>query len=110
MRNFKIGDEVIALTNPPTDRCQHRVKGNSYIVKEVVFCPTNGHQAIHIGGRTYSDSGYYNCKCGKKHENYNLGLTTSEAFIHKDDLEEKFEDAIENEDYETAQLLKEFIV
>lgn len=88
--NFKIGQKVIALTNPLNSFSQFRVKGKIYIVKDIMYCCKTGMQSINIGGK--ANSNRTRCECGELHENKGLGWTHSKYFAS---VEEKGEMMIE---------------
>jgi hypothetical protein len=110
-KRFKIGDRVVSLTNPATEGSQPRVKGKTYSVQAVQYCSGCGVQVINIGYRLpnnamiYSD--YSDCVCGKEVFNEGLFWTLSKFFAKVDDLETAIEEAVQNEDYETAATLRD---
>jgi hypothetical protein len=106
----KIGDRVVALTNPMDDDCQPRIKGHVYVVEAICYCAKCGKQAINIG--QHIDESRYNdeteCDCGySTKENDWLFYTDSELFAKVDDIEETLTEAINNEDYELASMLRD---
>ena len=106
--NFKINDKVIALTNPANDCCQQRIKGQKYIVKDIMYCSKCGKQSIHIGGKVITETVLnLSCKCGNSQTIPHHGWTNSKYFIKVDDLEQTLMEAEINEDYELCVLLRD---
>lgn len=107
MKKFKIGDKVVALTNPQDNMSQPRVKGHIYTVEAILYCNGCGVQTINIGERT--NSYILRCNCGTENQSKGLYWTESKHFAKLDNLEEELKDIIENEDYEFARVLSEII-
>ena len=105
MNKFKVGDKVIALTNPQSEGGQFRVKGQTYTVEAIQYCHACGCQNINIGEKPVFNSLYIQCSCGSKQPHNNLGWTNSKYFAPIDNLENIMEEAIANEDYELCSLL-----
>jgi hypothetical protein len=105
MNKFNIGDKVVALSNQPRPSCQERVKGRVYSVEKILYCPTDGHQMINIGPTSEND--FYNCSCGKKHATNGFKWTLSREFAKVDNVEEALEEAVANEDYDLAIVLRD---
>jgi len=105
MNKFKIGEKVVALIGQVHPNAQPRTKGNIYTVEDVMFCSTDGHQMINLGYQS-KHIGLI-CTCGKKHPTNGLMWTNSEHFAKVDDVEEALEEAIANEDYELATILRD---
>ncbi len=107
---LKIGDTVIALTNPENNRCQPRVKGNKYTVEHLLYCPMCGTQKINIGESTPKEfSDIHTCICGHDHKTGNrLRYTRSQHFCKADEIKTALEEAIASEDYEFAAKLRDF--
>jgi hypothetical protein len=107
-KRFKIGDKVVALTSPKTEMCQPRVKGKIYTAHAIRYCPGCGEQKINLGIITPTDtSNLTACGCGKKYQNEGLHWTLSRYFAKADNLETAIEEALENEDYESAATLRD---
>lgn len=112
-RRFKIGDKVVALTNPLSEGSQPRVKGKTYNVQAVRYCSGCGVQVINLGyhlpipNNHIQYSEYSDCVCGKEALNEGLFWTLSKYFAKVDDLETAIEEAVQNEDYETAAVLRD---
>jgi len=108
-KRFKIGDKVVSLTNPATEGSQPRVKGKTYNVKAVQYCSGCGTQNINLGYGLPPNkfSNYGDCTCGKEALNEGLYWTLSKYFARVDDLDTAIEEAVENEDYETAATLRD---
>jgi len=101
-----IGDEVIALKSNVTNLQQYRIKGEKYIVKDIMYCSKCGLQMINIGQTT----NLLNVKCGECHHTSSTNFlmwTCSKLFIKVDNISEMLEEAIHNEDYELASLLRD---
>jgi hypothetical protein len=107
MGKFKIGDRVVALTNPKHEHSQPRIKGKIYTVQDILYCSNCGIQLINISG--LCDFNYLLCECGSRCENYKQHWTTYKHFAKVDDLSSALEEAIENEDYELASMLNELM-
>ena len=105
MNKFKVGDKVIALTNPQSEGGQFRVKGQTYTVEAILYCSVCGCQNINIGEKAKTDTGFLLCTCGNHQPNNDLGWTDSKYFAPIDNLENIMEEAIANEDYELCQIL-----
>jgi hypothetical protein len=107
-KRFKIGDKVVSLTNPATEGSQPRVKGKTYNVKAIQYCSGCGEQVINLGYHLPDDvSNYSDCNCGKEVFNEGLYWTLSKYFARVDDLDTAIEEAVQNEDYETAATLRD---
>ena len=107
MKRFEIGDKVVALNNPENYFSQNRIKGHTYLVKDVLYCSKCGGQNINIGPKAKSNSGLLGCFCGHKNSNRGLGWTSSRYFAKVDDLADAIEAAVAEEDYETAAILRD---
>lgn len=106
MKRFKVGDKVIALTNPLSKASQPRIKGSIYEVKEVIFCSKCGEQVINLGFETQNIM-FHHTECGNKQHTLGLYWTASKYFAKVDEFDEALEEAIQNEDYELACLLRD---
>jgi hypothetical protein len=102
MKRFKIGDKVIALTNP-VGRVQPRVKGKIYIVKATKFCSECGDQCINIFDEYTAPVS--KCICNHRMSSNNMWWTNSKLFAHVQDLESEIAEAVAEEDYEFADIL-----
>jgi hypothetical protein len=108
-QKFKIGDEAIALSSASRPN-QPRVKGKSYTVTDIQYCPKLGAQFINVNNiNCGGSSGKLTCKCGTWHEARGLSWTYSINFVHPEDLESRMEDAVEEEDYELATVIRDVI-
>lgn len=106
MNRFKVGDNIVALTNPDNSTCQPRIKGNEYKVMASQYCMGCGIQMINVtGGLNPFDTVI--CDCGNIQPSQGLWLTYSKHFIKKEDMQEVFETALQEEDYELAGLLRD---
>ena len=114
MKRFEIGQIVVALTNPPDEFNQPRTKGCKYPILDVMYCSKCGIQDINIAGELgkYAPNGklwskYMTCSCGNTSLNHGKHWTNSENFALVDDIKEELEEAVANEDYELAALLRD---
>ena len=112
MRQFSVGDRVIALTNPEDDCCQPRVKGGVYNVEAIQYCQKCGKQAINIGEIASHDEfvhpEHVECECGGVTiDDGRLFYTDSELFVKVEDLEIELNEAVHNENYELASILRD---
>lgn len=105
MKQFKIGDKVIALTNPKDSNGQPRIKGHVYIVEDVLWCAKCGGQKINLG--YFDDSIRRTCICGTPYNGEGKQWTMSKHFALVDDVDAELEEAVEAEDYEFAALLRD---
>jgi hypothetical protein len=102
---MKIGDKVIALSNPPDDRCQFRSKGSVYMVNAVSYCVMCMKTLINIGQR--SNHAAVMCKCGMMMETQGLMWTPQDEFVLLADKEFAMQNAVDCEDYEFAAKLRD---
>lgn len=104
-----INDRVLALTNPPNDKAQFRIKGQVYVVKAIMYCSTCGIQSINIGELSTRPVPNVNCACGSTNLNKGLGWTDSKYFAKMDEasIAEVIEQAVKDEDYELATVLRD---
>lgn len=108
MKRFEIGDKVVALVSSTHPFTQTRIKGNVYTVEDILYCTKCGIQVINIGQKCKGNTGLLECSiCGDTSSNRNLGWTQSRYFAKVDDLSEAIEEAVAEEDYETAALLRD---
>jgi hypothetical protein len=107
-RRFQLGDKVVALTGHRNEKGQPRVKGKIYAVHAIQYCPACGEQKINLGiSAPINTSSIIICTCNKKRPNEGLYWTSSKFFAKVDDLESALEEAVENEDYELAAMLRD---
>lgn len=107
MKRFEIGEKVVALTDPPNSNCQKRKKGCIYTVTSMMFCTVRGHQFINIDDQK-TIAYLVSCNCGTDHEKPDdRAYTYSKHFARLSDLEREEKEAVENEDYETAAILRD---
>lgn len=104
MSRFNIGDKVIALTNPTRVNSQPRVKGQMYIVQKIMYCSNCGIQMINIDPKSILS--IFNCTCNNDQPCDGYHFTQSVLFAKVDDLEEELKEAVHNEDYELASILR----
>lgn len=78
---FRVGQRVVAITNPKNSLCQQRIKGQIYTVLDVMYCPKTGKQNIYIGGYTKGSMDHLKCSyCGGIHDAYGKSWTRSDHF------------------------------
>lgn len=101
----RIGDKVVALTNPQNNLCQPRVKGTVYTVIDCTYCSKCGVQSINIGERTEIEEG--ECNCGYISKNNGKFWTDSKYFANVTNIEKSLSEAIKEENYELASSLRD---
>jgi hypothetical protein len=109
-KQFAIGDSVIALSSASSPN-QPRTKGATYTITKVIYCPTTGDQFVNIDDTpAQGNSGYLLCSsCHKKHKCGTHAYTLPEKFVKNDPtaIELELTLAVENEDYETAVVIRD---
>lgn len=90
--NFKVGEKVVALTNPENGRCQSRKAGNVYTVMAVSYCVGCGSQRINIG--VVDSAPFVRCYCGSRQPTQGFAWTGSRYFTRPISNEYKLEVAI----------------
>jgi hypothetical protein len=109
---FQIGEKVISLTNAYDELSQPRIKGNLYLVKDILYCIKCGEQSINVGPKLNLDIflDYTDCKCGVDNlPCFGLHWTDSVNFIRPEHLEGLMLEKANEEDYESAAEIKEMI-
>jgi len=108
--NFKIGDDVVALSSGDCPS-QKRTKDSMYTVTDVMYCPTTGEQLININNtKSCVKTGFISCGCGKRHQKDNhFAFTYSKEFASLNDLESLIQEAVAEEDYESAGELNKIL-
>ena len=97
-----IKDRVIALSTNEIKNTQPRIKGNVYIVEDIMYCSKCGSQLINIGYK--SKRGNILCGCGKSQFNQNKMWTYSKEFIP---VTEEYLKKMESEEkYEICEIIK----
>lgn len=107
MKEFKKGDEVVALTTPENNLSQPRVRGKVYKVTSILVCPNEGFQLINLDNTKSIDNSLIGCVCGETHDNKKLAWTHSDHFTKTDDVKEALDRAVENEDWGMAIALRD---
>ncbi len=102
---FNPNEIVIALTNPRSKDSQPREKGKSYKIVAIKYCEGCGEQFVNIGPTTKNELGF--CNCGQESKTYSLCWTYSKHFVRPQDIKEKLEECVAEEDYEMAAVLHE---
>ena len=87
---FKVGQMVVALNNPPSNKSQYRVKGQVYEVKAIRYCNGCGKQNINIGQTSDGILGT-RCSCGNLSNPTGLYWTKSIHFAPIEALESEVE-------------------
>jgi hypothetical protein len=105
MKTFNIGDKVIALTDSKTELSQPRQKGRMYIVVSIMYCQRCGVQMVSLGIK--SNGPKIHCTCGVIQSNDGLCFTQSKHFAKVDEFDQEIADAVEEENYELAALLRD---
>jgi len=106
-QEFKIGDNVVALTEPESSKNQTRKIGKKYIVRDIMYCSRCGEQSINIG--VSSNFKYVKCDCGEIQDNKGKSWTLSSCFIKIDTIENEMYNAVKKEDYEQAAFFRDII-
>lgn len=110
MKKFKIGEKVVALTNPLSKNGQPRLKGKIYDVLAKIYCFDCGEQHINICGKVKNielSKTIFKCRCGSINNSNGLWWTTSEFFARPSELQAELEQAEMEERYEEcAELAK----
>lgn len=83
--NFNKGDFAIAITTSiGDDIVQQRITGQSYVVRDVLFCDTTGKQLLNFGYRCDPKYTKTRCPwCGKGHLNRGLSWTSVKQYVDK---------------------------
>ena len=98
-----IGDKVVALETY-NNRSSTIIKGTVYSVKQVTFCPRCGEQGICVGFNTTAVA--YNCINGHKiPKPESNSFFSSIRFANIDNLDAAISQAVEEENYQLAQIL-----
>jgi hypothetical protein len=107
-RQFKIGDKIVSLVDGTETRVK---KGDRFNVLDIMYCSKCGTQIVDIGFKEATYLKSLKCLCHNINLiNYNnTKWCDNKYFIHEDDLECELVEAVENEDYEFAQVLKDII-
>lgn len=107
MIKFKIGDNVISLKSQPTSQSQPRIKGHIYKVNDVMYCKSCGLQSISI--TTNHEERCLECECGaEQHNNYHEWTHSKYfALANEESISLAIEEALNNDDYDTAILLRD---
>ena len=105
MKTFNIGDKVIALTDSKNELSQPRQKGKIYIVVSLMYCQRCGIQMVSLGIKSKRPK--IHCTCGCSQNNDGLCFTHSKHFAKVDEFDQEIADAVEEENYELAALLRD---
>lgn len=102
MKKFKIGDELLCISEPLNDIT---VKlGDIITVNEVAYCIKCGSQSINVGPCRYAAN---RCLCGCRTSKDSIRWYGSIRFILLDNLEKEMQEAVENENYDKAIILRD---
>ena len=104
---FKVGDEVVSLSNTANTKSQLRFEGKKYIVLDVMYCPKCGLQCINIGG--VAKYRQVKCECGDIQDSRGKSWTNSSNFSEVNHIEKEMLDAVKIENYEEAAFLRDII-
>lgn len=110
MKQFKVGDQVISLTDQGGQGSQKREKGKIYEVKRTAYCIGCGEQRINIGNVTNND--FVMCgQCQSTQETFGAYWTSASHFIKVSggSISKAIEYCLENEAYEDAAFLRDFL-
>lgn len=119
MSKFKIGERVVALvTNTYEDKHQECFKGQLYVVNAICYCMGCGVQCINTGNTLDTvlwddtvtcDNG--SCRNTQPANSLEWGTSTDYASIDDvNSIETAIEESVKTEDYETAMLLRDFVI
>lgn len=100
-----IGDKVVALSSNNKYHCQNRQAGKIYTVLDTIYCIKCGIQSINIG--QYTSNELVECLCGGVQHAEGKRWTDSHFFAPLQEIDNMMASAIEEENYEIAQILKE---
>lgn len=103
---FKVGEKVIALTNPSSELGQPRKKGRLYKVNAVMYCSGCGNQVINIGVKSNITS--TKCGCNNSQPTNGLWWTNSQHFVRPEEISEAITHFAEKEEFEICGVLKKF--
>jgi len=106
-KEFKIGDEVVSLSNTASNNSQVRVEGKKYIVLDIMYCQNCGVQAINIGGVAKFRN--VKCECEDIQDSRGKSWTNSTNFSKVNNIENEMLYAVKIEDYEVAASLRDVI-
>lgn len=107
--SYKIGQKVIALSDGKNDEStQSRIKGEIYIIKDIVFCSKCGKRFLNFG-ETQDFADWGTCNCGGKTFAHGLKWTSHHHYAPLDDLESLLGVAVSEEDYEFAAIIRDMI-
>ncbi len=107
---FKVGQDVVALSNSKSDSNIKRVKGVVYNIKDVFFCNKCGVQYLNFGEVTSSKDGWCPlCNTPLGLQGKFWVINRHYAPLDEKTLEEMLEKAVDDEDYELAASLRDMI-
>ena len=110
-QEFSLTESVIALSSASNPN-QARTRGNTYTVTDIMYCSTTGEQLINIdNSMACGKSGYMTCGCGKKHLVGNKAYSYSSNFVsnNPEAIQSRLEEALDEEDYEIAIVIRDVI-
>lgn len=120
-KSFKVGDIVKCINDRNwnnVDQSLNLMLGNKYKILMVIKCESCGGFSYDIGCRFYNKRIHSSCNnrnqlCGNQLPGMGIHLAghfrfekTTEEFLEHE-IEEKLEEAVKREDYETAALLRD---
>ena len=109
MEKLQKGDRVMALSNSPTGG-QKRVKGEYYEINAVMFCMSCGTQFVNIGEKIPGHDYEITCgSCDNTQPARGLNWSDAKYFIkvQNKSIAELLQEAIDNDDFETAIKLRD---
>ena len=107
MKRFEIGQIVVALEDSKEIMQQPFKKGSKYKIEDIGYCAKCGKQFINFTN-LLPPRGSSKCKtCNNIQPNNGKTWSSSEYFALVDDITEELKEAVANEDYELAALLRD---
>ena len=109
--NWKIGEIAICINvgalnkNINTEGLPSLRLNAEYVIQNVTECPKCKHSALDVGLPNHDPRGTV-CYCGEYVPCKDVHWCASERFVKKKSKEEQISEAIEKEDYELAEKIK----
>lgn len=110
MKDFNIGEKVIALTGCANPLSQPRIRGQKYVVNSIMYCISCGIQVINVSGKNDAEPGQMVCKCSGTQPTEGLWWTGALHFIREADIQNELDEAVEGEDYKRAVLIRDISI
>ena len=102
MVKHNIGDKVIAISSNNHEKAQNRIKGNIYVVKDVIYCTKCGEQLVNIGIGSFRNN--FRCLCGNRQYNELKKWTYAKEFIPIN--KQTIKEMELQEEYEICEIIK----